>query len=132
MDLKNMVRDNRAFLRNLVLYGFIGGLAAGVDFGVFYLLNMHISEYIANIIAMHVGAIVSFTLNAKFNFQKTDKLIQRFLSYYLIVLCGMGLSSCIFWAFDFFIDSENIIKVISMIIVAGVQFFLNKFITFKF
>lgn len=134
MSIKKLYLDNRSFLRVLALYGLIGGLAAIADFSLFYILNtpLGLNKFAANIISMHAGMIISFSLNAKLNFKKTDKLIYRFLFYYLIVLFGMGLSSLILFAGSFAVKSDTALKAFSVVFVAGVQFILNKLITFKF
>ncbi|MDD4797726.1 MAG: GtrA family protein, partial [Eubacteriales bacterium] len=108
--LARLYRRHRAWMRNLALYGCIGGLAAVVDFGCFYLLNtgLSVNRYAANILSMHMGMLVSFALNSSMNFKKTDRLLQRFLSYYAIVLCGMGLSSLLLWAGGFVIGSGTV------------------------
>ncbi len=134
MDIKEIYVKNKATLKNLFFYGLIGGLAAVVDFGVFFGLNtgLQIDKFVANIISMHAGMLVSFSLNATMNFKKTDKLLRRFLSYYFIVLCGMGLSSLILWIGGFITSSETLVKAFSVVFVAAVQFVFNKLVTFKF
>ncbi|MDR3644127.1 MAG: GtrA family protein, partial [Clostridia bacterium] len=71
--------------RNLFFYGLFGGLAAVVDFSVFTLLysGLGVHKLIANLISMHAGMLVSFSLNTFFNFRKTNRLLRRFASYYL-------------------------------------------------
>lgn len=118
---------------NIFLYGVIGVLAAVVDFTVFTvcveLIGIH--NILANLISMHMGMIVSFTLNSCFNFKKTDKLFRRFLSYYAIVLVGMGISSLLIGVLSNFMP-VLIVKVISMVVVSIIQYLLNRFITYRF
>lgn len=131
--ITRLYQNNKAWIRNLVLYGIIGALAALVDFGSFYLMNTGLSwnRYAANIVSMHLGMLVSFSLNTKVNFQKTDKLWRRFLSYYIIILGGMGLSSLILWIGSFVTDSSTIVKAFAVVFVAAVQFVFNKFVTYR-
>ena len=94
--------------------------------------GLGIDKFLANLISMHVGMLVSFSLNTTLNFKKTDKLFRRFLSYYVIVLGGMGISSAILWLGSFLTSSETIVKAFSVVFVAAIQFVFNKLITFKF
>jgi putative flippase GtrA len=124
---------NNSFIRNLVLYGIFGVIAAVVDFSVFtvcfkYLL---IDKFIANLISMHIGMLVSFTLNTFANFKKPDKLFRRFLSYYIIVLVGMGITTLIIWLGTAYLP-VLVLKAISIVVASIIQFFLNRFITYKF
>lgn len=114
-------------------YGLIGIFAAAIDFGIFYILTvpLGLNKFISNIISMHIGMLVSFSLNATVNFKKTDRIFYRFIRYYLIILFGMGLSSAILWAGGFIISSNIILKAIAIMIVAGVQFVLNSTLTFR-
>lgn len=123
-----------SYFKNFIAYGIIGGMAAVVDFSSFFLFHSvyGISPFISNIISMHLGMLVSFFFNAKFNFKKSDKLLKRFLSYYLIILCGMAISSGILFIGTFFTENELIVKLVSIIIVSTIQYIFNKFITFKF
>ena len=129
--IRNILQD-KELMMNLFKYLVIGGLAAGLDFLVFIVLldNAGVYELIANIISMHVGMLVSFSLNSIFNFRKKDRVFRRFLCYYLIILMGIGLSSLMIWGGSM-IMSEKVIKLISMGIVAGIQFVLNRLFTFK-
>lgn len=132
MKIKELYQSNKTLIRNILLYGVIGGLAAAVDFGTFFLFHslLGMNKFVANLISMHIGMLVSFSLNAKINFKKTDKLLRRFLSYYAIVLCGMAVSTFILWLGALVTDSETIVKLFAVILVAGIQFLLNKLITF--
>ena len=119
--------------RNLILYGIIGGFCAALDFSVYTLLcHFDLLPYLwANVISTHIGIFTSFLLNRSFNFKVKDKATLRFLSFYLIGLMGLGLSSLMLW---FMVDggwNELICKLITIVVVALVQFFLNKYITFR-
>lgn len=135
-----IVEDKKVFLkslfqryRNLIFYGIIGGFCAALDFGIYSLLcYFEVLPYLwANVISTHVGIFTSFTLNRSLNFKVKDKATLRFLSFYLIGLMGLGLSSLMLW---FMVDggwNELICKLITIVVVALVQFFLNKYITFR-
>lgn len=127
-----MVID-KTVLKQLLLYGVIGGISAGLDMGVFYGLNtlLAVNIYIANTISIHCGIILSFILNSRYNFKKTDKLTKRALAFYLTGLFGLLLSSLILSLGMKLQISINIIKLFSIFFVAGIQFIINKFFTFR-
>lgn len=133
MDIIGVIKQKRVLIKNLFLYGVIGGLAAVADLGVFWVLHSHlgVNKFIANLFSMHIGMFISFSLNAWINFKKTDKIFKRFVTYYVIILCGMALSSFILWVGGIFIQSEIIVKAISIIIVSSLQFIFNKIFTFN-
>ena len=120
--------------RNLILYGIIGGFCAALDFGIYSLLcHFEVLPYLwANVISTHVGIFTSFLLNRSINFKVKDKTSQRFLSKNAVGLTGLGLSSLMLWLM---VDkagwNELVCKLMSIVVVALVQFILNKYITFK-
>ncbi|MDR3644154.1 MAG: GtrA family protein [Clostridia bacterium] len=118
--------------RNLIFYGLFGGLAAVVDFSVFTLLysELGVHKLVANLISMHAGMLVSFSLNTFFNFRKTNRLLRRFASYYLIVLVGMGVSSAIIGLGSAYLP-VLLLKAISIVVSAMAQFVLNRLITYR-
>lgn len=130
MSFLNNLLKNSTF-KNLVIYILIGGFAFIIDYTVFILTFEYfgINEYIANLIAMNVGAIFSFSFNAFLNFKKTDKLLKRFFSYYIVIIIGMGISTFILSLWG----KENIQigKIVAMVIVSCFQFIFNKIFTFN-
>ena len=123
----------RPLIRQIVLYGVIGGGSAMFDFLIFTLLytNFGINEFITNIISVHAGIIMSFILNRRFNFKKTDRLLFRAASFYCTGLFGLALSQGILWLGGILSLSAILSKFISVFFVAAVQFIINKFITFN-
>lgn len=119
--------------RYLLLYGVFGGIAALVDFSVFTgcVKGLHIHNVVSNIISMHAGMLVSFTLNNFLNFKKRDKIFRRFLAYYAIVLIGMGISSLIIAIGSAYMP-VLIVKVIAMAVATAIQYLFNRFFTFRF
>lgn len=120
--------------RNLILYGIIGGFCAALDFGVYTALcYWDIMPYLwANIISIHVGIFTSFALNRSFNFKVKDKTATRFLSFYAVGLTGLGISELMLYLMVTAGGwNELICKLLSIVVVALVQFLLNKYITFK-
>ena len=144
MNMKDLIKRLYGRFRNLILYGIIGGFCAALDYAVStglvyskilpditvfgYLFN---AEQVALAIGIHVGIFTSFILNRSYNFKVKNKTAVRFLSFYAIGLFGWFISAVMlhymvvlgdmkFWAF----------KLIATVVVALIQFVLNKFITF--
>jgi len=120
--------------RNLILYGIIGGFCAALDFAIYTVFcHFAILPYLwANVISVHVGIFTSFVLNRQLNFKIKDKTPQRFLSFYLVGLTGLGISSLMLYLMvDVAGWNEIVCKLFTIVVVALVQFLLNKYITFK-
>lgn len=123
-----------ARFRNLILYGIIGAFCAGLDFVIYSLLcHFDIMPYLwANVISIHCGIFCSFILNRGYNFRVKDKVLKRFLSFYIVGLIGLGISELMLYLMvDLAAWNEIVSKLISVVVVALVQYFLNKCITFK-
>ena len=120
--------------RNLILYGIIGGFCSALDFVIYTLLcYFELLPYlIANVISIHIGIFTSFFLNRHFNFRAKDKTPQRFISFYIVGLVGLAISSLMLYLMvDIAHWKELPCKLITIVVVALVQFTLNKYITFK-
>lgn len=120
--------------RHLILYGLIGGFCAALDFAIYTALcYFDIMPYLwANVISIHCGIICSFFLNRGVNFKVKDKPWLRFLSFYAIGLVGLGISELMLYLMvDLAAWNEIVCKLISIVVVALVQYLLNRFITFK-
>lgn len=119
--------------RNLILYGIFGGISAGLDFVIYTLLVMFGTNYVvANIIGVHCGILTSFILNRNFNFRVKDKATTRFLSFYMVGLLGLVLSTSMLYAMVNWMQlSEIYSKLITIFVVAIIQFLINKYVTFK-
>lgn len=121
-------------IKQLVLYGVIGALSAGVDFAIFNVLTIYAGLYYltANCLSVMIGIFTSFTLNRTVNFKVTDKVAVRFGLFFVIGMFGLALSNAILWVgIDTYHFSETLTKLVSIFVVAFIQFLFNKFITFK-
>lgn len=119
-----------SFLR----YGIVGVLGLAVDMGIFYLLHevLGVNYIVSNIISSSLAVIHNFILNSFFTFKVKDKLIRRFISFYLIALVGMALSSGLLaMMIDGFKMDSMLAKMIAVLVVAVLQYFLNKKLTFS-
>lgn len=118
--------------RELILYGIIGASCALLDFGIYYALGFILPFLIANIISTHCGIFCSFYLNRKYNFKVKDKTFHRFVVFYAVGLLGLSVSEgALYVLINGLCVEELIAKLITIVIVALLQFLLNKYITFK-
>lgn len=145
----------RKAIRELIKYGIVGVIGLVVDMGVYYLLvkqfEVHypmssfiieqvgvnkspwmIDILISSIIGQSLGVINNFILNSIFTFKVTNKKLRRFFSFAGIAVIGMLISS---FLLTIFIDSlglsEMLAKALAIIIVAMIQFLINKHVTFR-
>lgn len=123
----------RLLKSEFVKYGLVGVLGLFVDMGLFYLLHEFWGMYylLANIISSSLAVVHNFMLNSYFTFKVNDKKWKRFASFYLIALVGMGVSSGLLaLMIDGFHMESMVSKAISVLVVAVIQYFVNKRLTF--
>lgn len=134
MSISELIKALFSKFRNLILYGIIGSCTATLDFLIFTGLTQWtpIHYIIANVISCSTGILCSFLLNRKYNFKVTDHTMRRMAIFFSVGIFGMFLSSVIL---HFCIDdmhwNELISKLASIVIVVIIQFFLNKYISFR-
>ena len=86
----------------------------------------------ANIVSIHIGIFTSFVLNRSLNFKVKDKAAVRFLSFYSVGIVGLGISELMLYLMVTIGELHELFcKLLSIVVVALVQFLLNKNITFK-
>lgn len=118
--------------QEFILYAIIGTFCAALDFGVYSALCFILPYLWANVISTHCGIFCSFLLNRQFNFKVKNKTVIRFLSFYIVGLIGLGISSLLLYLLvDIASLNELVCKLLTIVLVAIIQFILNKFITFK-
>jgi dolichol-phosphate mannosyltransferase len=144
--IKAVVQERHDFL----LYVSIGFTGLTLDLITFIVLVriFHMGELIANPISMSVGIVNNFFLNAYFNFKKTDRLLSRLASFYSVGVVGIIVGDIILWLFNdvlgphvhtvlaFFSAAVasyqlELVKAVSIVIIAVMQYFLNKRFSFK-
>ncbi|MDR1878406.1 MAG: GtrA family protein [Bacteroidales bacterium] len=119
--------------RNLILYGIIGSTSAGLDLLIYTLLLKAGLYYLfSHFISIHCGILCSFILNRQYNFKTKDKTLYRFLSFYVIGLTSLLLSTgMLYLMIQIMAWDKMYAKLTTIIAVAILQFILNKFITFR-
>ena len=127
--LLNLIRRHR----ELLLYALIGALSSGTDFMIYTgLVVAGLNLFVANVIGVNVGILLSFALNSRYNFKVTDRLFHRFLIFYGVGMLGLGLSTLLLWLMvEQAAWNEFWAKIITIVVVALFQFVLNKLLTFR-
>ncbi len=129
----NELLKNKKLLKEIVLYGIIGGTSSLMDSVVYYVLtrSLTFSEFVSNFISVNIGITISFLLNTFINFKKSDKLFKRAVSFYTVGYFGLGLSMLILYIGVHLLEmSDMVVKLGSIFIVAAFQFVLNKLVTY--
>lgn len=120
--------------RNLILYGLIGSFTSFLDFCIFTLLFscVGIHYLFANCCSVLVGISTSFLLNRRYNFKVKDHVRRRFVTFLCVGLCGLVFSNFILYVgIDCLHANNMLVKILSIVLVVGFQFLINKFVTFR-
>ena len=120
--------------RQVVMYAIIGVVALGLEMLCFFLLTAMLgaSIPISNAFAMAAGLVLSFSLNAKFTFMTTDRLLVRFFSFASVTFFGYLLSTSIILAgVEYGGLSPLLAKVISLPVFFFFQYNCNRLLTFR-
>ncbi|MDR3591374.1 MAG: GtrA family protein [Negativicutes bacterium] len=128
--VRELIRDNAHFIK----YSLIGGIGVSLDMVLFVALTRWLlwPYLIANTVSVSVGITNNFFFNAYFNFRTTDKLWQRYASFFSVGLFGLLLSSCLlFVLINIASLSQITAKALTIGLVAIAQYALNKNITFR-
>lgn len=128
--MKNFLFQNRQF----VLYCFIGMSGTLLDFSIYsLLLKIRLLDYqAANAVSYASGTMLSFILNARFNFRVTDRIPQRLACFFGVALLGWTISAGLLhvfigdWGFN-----RYLAKVPTLVVVMIVQYNLNCWFSFR-
>lgn len=116
-----------------MMYGIIGAFSVGLDFLIYSILVIvGVNLLLANVVGVNIGIVTSFCLNRKHNFRVTDHTRRRFMTFYIVGLIGLAISTGMLLVMvDLVGCDEYLAKIVTIVAVALIQFFLNKTITFK-
>lgn len=132
--MKIFIRKQISLHRQLFRYAIIGSSCAFLDFLIYTLLVRvaHIPYLYSNMISVHCGIFASFLLNRHFTFKVKNKVFLRFLAFYLIGMTGLVVSSALLVLFiEKLLIDKMMAKVITIVVVASIQYLLNKHISFN-
>lgn len=121
--------------RNLILYAIIGFFSSSLDYCAFFFLSeiVGINYLPANCVSVFTGITTSFLLNRAYNFKIKDHSSRRFAIFLCVGLFGLLLSNIILYiGIEIIKFPKLIIKFVSIFFVAGIQYIINKYVTFKY
>jgi putative flippase GtrA len=128
--VKKILLQKRQFL----LYCVIGASGVALDFGIYSLLvKTRLLDYqAANAVGYSNGTLLSFILNARYNFRVTDKIPLRFISFFSVAFLGWlvsaGLLLLLIGQFGF---DKYLSKFATLIVVVLLQYNLNRLLSFR-
>jgi dolichol-phosphate mannosyltransferase len=125
-------RPGAEILRNIFLYGVFGGVAAGIDYGVFTLSTAvgGVAPEVANVLGGLCGFTFTFLANTFLNFRKPDRILRRLASYGGICLIGLALSTSAITLLKDVMDLY-VLKAVVLVVVSALQFVLNRTFTYR-
>lgn len=128
--MKNFLLQKKQFL----LYCLIGFSGVGLDFCTYSLLiKMGWLNYqAANAVGYASGTLLSFILNAKFNFRVTDRIGLRLLSFFGVAFLGwLASAATLHLLIENFGWNKYLAKIGTLVVVVLLQYNLNRLISFR-
>ena len=128
--MKNLLLQKKQFL----LYCLIGFSGVGLDFCIYSLLiKTRLLDYqAANAVGYAGGTLLSFVLNAKFNFRVTDKITLRLLSFFGVAFIGWLVSAATLHVLiENFSWDKYLAKAATLFVVVILQYNLNRLVSFR-
>lgn len=133
MQMIKRLFNKYPILKEGFFYGIIGLFTSTIDSLTFFMLRyLKINIFVSNFVGINVGITLSFLCNTFFNFKQKEHLTKKFISFFIVGYIGLCISMFIMWLFvSILYCNEFIVKIVSIIVVACIQFILNKFVTFR-
>jgi putative flippase GtrA len=128
--VKQIFSRNQRFL----LYCLIGATGASFDFLVYFglLKSFALPIQIANAAGYLCGTILSFILNARFNFKTRDFVALRFVSFCGVGFIGWAASAAFLYLLvNRFGFDKYMSKLMTIVVVVLVQYNLNRLLSFR-
>jgi putative flippase GtrA len=86
----------------------------------------------ANAIGYASGTLLSFILNARFNFRVSDRIVQRLVCFFGVALLGWSISAGLLYEFiGNWHCNKYLSKLGTLVVVVLVQFNLNRWFSFR-
>lgn len=130
MFVKEIFSRNRQF----TLYCVIGASGVTLGFGIYsLLLKTGLLDYqAANAVSYASGTLLSFVLNARFNFRVMDKTALRLLSFFSVAFLGWlasaGLLHLLIGRYGF---DKYLSQLTTLVIVVLLQYNCNRLLSFR-
>lgn len=128
--MKNLIFQNRQFLLYCVI-GLSGTLLHSCVY--FLLLKTRLFEYqAANVIGYASGTMLSFILNARFNFRVSDKIARRLVCFFGVALVGLSISAGLLHLLVGNFGFNRYLAIFpTLVVVMLVQYNLNRWFSFR-
>lgn len=118
--------------RNFILYALIGIFSTGVEFAVYFLLCRLMPYLWANVIGFQCGILCSYFLNRSINFKVFDRILHRFLLFFLVQTFCLLISETLLYVLVDMAGIEKLLaKGLTFIPLAVLPYILNKNISFR-
>jgi putative flippase GtrA len=120
--------------KQFLLYCVIGFSGVGLDFGLYSLLiKFKLLDYqAANAVGYASGTLLSFVLNATFNFRVTDKIGLRLASFFGVASLGWLASAALLnLLIDQYGYDRYLAKFTTLVVVVLLQYNLNRLLSFR-
>ena len=123
-------------IRQLVLYGIVGGIAFIADYGTLWFLTEYCHHHylLSAAIAFILGLVINYVLSTKWVFsdRKYKSKWIEFLFFTFIGIVGLGLNEILIFIVSHNLDKHYMIgKIISTIVVFFWNFLARKYLLFK-
>jgi putative flippase GtrA len=128
--VKNFLLQKKQFL----LYCVIGFSGVMLDLAVYsVLVGTKLFHYqTANAISYGSGTMLSFILNARFNFRVTDKIALRLVCFFSVAFLGYSVSAGLLHVFiGVWGCNEYLSKLATLVVVVILQYNLNRLLSFR-
>jgi putative flippase GtrA len=128
-------------------YGLVGAIGLGIEWISFFILRdaFNINYIISHIISSILAITNNFILNSRFTFMATDKIVRRAASFFGIAIIGLFISTSLLPVFVKILNwllnytdlnvGQKVVQAVGKLGATGIvvilQFFLNKYLTFK-
>lgn len=131
--MKNQTQGerNNSFLQQIIRFGFVGGTAFLIDYGIMILLTevFGVDYLISSGISFSVSVIYNYIMSIfwVFNVDKEKSSVTNFVIFLALSIIGLGINQLIMW---FIVEKVNISYMISKIVATAVVMVYN-FVTRK-
>lgn len=128
--MKEIFSRNRQF----ILYCVIGATCVALDFAVYsLLLKTAMAGYqAANAAGYASGTLLSFILNARYNFRTRDRIALRLASFCLVALLGWTASAGTLYLLVARLKLDKYLsKLVTLAVVVLLQYNLNRLVSFR-
>jgi len=126
---------NRAWLKQLLKFGVVGGIASAVHLSaaIYFISYLYIKPLVANVLAFMAAFFASYFGHRYYSFGGTIVTHrQAFIKLLLVALLGLAINEFLFFIFLSTLQVNYIISLlISLCITPSIVFVFNKFWVFK-